>query len=58
MARKKWSNCMAISVTQMKLIRFIPLGLHEISNVLLQGMHKKGSKATFVAKNEVEHTQR
>jgi len=48
---------MAISVTQLKLIQFIPVGLHEISNLLQQGMHKKGSKAIVGAKNEVEHIQ-
>ena len=57
MARKKWSNCVAISVTQLKLIQFIPSGSHEISNVLQQGTHKKGSKATVGAKNEVECIQ-
>jgi len=48
---------MAISVTLLKLIRFIPLGWHEISTVLQQGMQKKGSKATVGAKNEVKHIQ-
>jgi hypothetical protein len=38
MARKKWSNCMAISITHLKIVRFIPLGLHEIWN-LLQDTH-------------------
>ena len=57
MARKKWSNCMAISVTQLKLIRFIPSEFREISNVLQQGMQKKGSKSTVGAKNEVERIQ-
>jgi hypothetical protein len=43
---------MSISVTQLRLVRFIPLGLHEISNVLQQGMQKKGSKATVGAKKK------
>jgi hypothetical protein len=48
----------AISVTLLRLIRFIPWGLHEILKYYNKVRKKKKvSKATVGAKSEVEHIQ-